>query len=756
MGNGVSHKSRLHTPLHPLTMDDCAVVATTPSATLTALQARREAREQRQAGLFKRLSNLRSLKAQLFDIKQKHEGVVLTGGDDIFQNEVNSLVAEIDKLKAEREHETLTVEPRPLPPWLLVPGLASAPVRGVDDDFLNRLQQAEKRDAAAAADIAAISLAVSEPPPLRKGGSLSRLGGFMGNAARTVSGRLSRASMRLSTRLSRKSMDGAPESWRSEGSEREPSSPSARSPTRLPRLTWADRAPAPLEGSDANEVARQQARAMRQVVAAQSAKPSALTNPATAEAVAAAAVAAAAQSDASSAAKLAAARSARSSARNATTKAKAKPSNGSAAAKPRWGVPTGNGTAKPTKKAARWSGRMAERMSARLSRGRRADRQDTCSLPSSPEVSARQVARLPSRSAPASPTASSADVRRGSAPPRLAAAAAAAAAAATSAAGGAPNGAAGATWARSKGRRGSADPLSSFGLQTVGPIAAGAFSMIVRATDAAGTTVAVKTFNKAKCAKDAGLATASAGELRVLRMLAPDAHDHLANLMHVHESLQSVHLVLEYCAGGSLQRRLQALQRKGPTGHSVGVPEAEAALMSRQLCSALAHMHTRGVAHRDVKPSNVLFVDGTNVSGGSVGGGGAGATRLKLCDFGFATFRPPPARCHTRCGTPIYMAPELHVTNAAGAGGKDGYLPAPVDCWALGALVFELLHAKPAFIAETMPELVRRVRNANHAPFAAALSSEAKDLIKALLTIKPAARCEAEQALEHAWLAASS
>ena len=102
---------------------DCTV-QTTESPTLAALQARRETREQRQAGLLQRLSNLRSLRAQLFDIKKKHS-VVLTGGEDDFQKEVDLIVAEIAKLKALREREAHTTEPRPLPPWLQFPAPAA-------------------------------------------------------------------------------------------------------------------------------------------------------------------------------------------------------------------------------------------------------------------------------------------------------------------------------------------------------------------------------------------------------------------------------------------------------------------------------------------------------------------------------------------------------------------------------------------------------------------------------------------------------
>ena len=710
-------------------------VETTESPTLAALQARREAREQRQAGLFQRLSNLRSLRAQLFDIKRNHysDSVVLTGGEDIFQKEVDLIVAEIAKLKALREREAHTTEPRPLPPWLQFP----APAAG--DDFLRRLQQAEQRDAASAAEIAAIGLAKSGPPSLRRQSSLSRLGGFVGNAARAVSGRLSRASMQLSGRLSRKNMEGSEESWRSEDSEHEPPSPAPRpspapyspdrSPGRLPRFVWAARAPTletALEGTG-ETAARYQPQAMRPVVAAQPAKPDWHANLAPA---AAAARLAAALPDASSAAKLAAARVARMPKLKGGANAAAPSCAPSAAlAKPRWGGPSanGNGTAKPLAKGKRVpEGKLSEGKGAAGPEDKgAAGPEDTQSAPASVVRDAASLQRLASRSTPVSPNSSSiADDRRISTPRRLEALDLADVSRVA---------------VRSKGRRGSADPLSVFGLQTVGPIAAGAFSMVVRATDVeTGCTVAVKTFNKARCSRDPRLASASAAELRVLRLLAPDAHHHLANLVRVHENVQSVHLVLEYCAGGSLQRRLQGLQRKG-------VPEAEAAMMSRQLCSAIAYLHARGVAHRDVKPANVLYVDGASGGEGSIGGGGS--SRLKLCDFGFATFVPAPGRCHTRCGTPIYMAPELHKD------GKEGYLPAPIDCWALGALVFELLHAKQAFSAETIELLVSRVRNASHASFTPTISTQAKDFIQALLTIKAAARCTAKQALEHAWLA---
>lgn len=103
-----------------------------------------------------------------------------------------------------------------------------------------------------------------------------------------------------------------------------------------------------------------------------------------------------------------------------------------------------------------------------------------------------------------------------------------------------------------------------------------------------------------------------------------------------------------------------------------------------QASSALAHLHTLGWVHRDVKPANLLLrADGT----------------LALADFGSACTigdLPPPGRL---VGTPRYAAPEQQQGAAA--------LPA-ADVYALGAVLFEWLTASPPFVGETALELQAR------------------------------------------------
>jgi serine/threonine protein kinase len=81
-------------------------------------------------------------------------------------------------------------------------------------------------------------------------------------------------------------------------------------------------------------------------------------------------------------------------------------------------------------------------------------------------------------------------------------------------------------------------------------------------------------------------------------------------LAYFHDA-ESCYLLLELAELGSLYSRIQAGR----------LPELEAAVLFRQLASAVAHLHRRGVLHRDLKPENVL----TDANG-----------HIRLTDFGLS------------------------------------------------------------------------------------------------------------------------
>ena len=367
-----------------------------------------------------------------------------------------------------------------------------------------------------------------------------------------------------------------------------------------------------------------------------------------------------------------------------------------------------------------------------------------------------------------------------------------------------------------QGSRAASDPsrsLAAAGYEVLGPIAAGAFSTILRCRRRAipipsadstgggsaeardesgrgrGELVAVKSFDMFKCSSIPEVGEARDRELGVLRLLRkaacdpyPSGHPHIANMLaelgDVHAQHQ--HAVLEYSAGGSLAKHLQslkkgsenaramalALTRAIATGAAVaetelpGMPMGVVAIATRQLGSALAHLHSLDICHRDIKPANILL----SASGSGGGGGGGGGTavtaetiQLKLCDFGFAcvcAHHGAEERLTEWFGTPMYAAAEIASPAQTQA---NGYLGKPVDMWALGCVVFEMLHRRPAFAAEERFELENLIRRAKHAPIDKRVPADARELIKGLLDAQPQRRLTARQVLdESSWVAAGA
>jgi serine/threonine protein kinase len=139
-----------------------------------------------------------------------------------------------------------------------------------------------------------------------------------------------------------------------------------------------------------------------------------------------------------------------------------------------------------------------------------------------------------------------------------------------------------------------------------------------------------------------------------------------------------------------------------------------------------------------VKPANLVFTSQLR-------------DRIQIVDFGFAAIHQPAdatsaRRLHTLCGTPSYLAPELVRAGGVNSGvrsSKAGYWGPPVDVWALGALLFELLHNRTAFRGESMAQLHIRIRKGAHTPFGPEASSRAKKIIKKALTVEVQERADA-------------
>lgn len=106
-----------------------------------------------------------------------------------------------------------------------------------------------------------------------------------------------------------------------------------------------------------------------------------------------------------------------------------------------------------------------------------------------------------------------------------------------------------------------------------------------------------------------------------------------------------------------------------------------------QLAEALGHAHDRGIVHRDVKPSNILF---------------DGERRARLADFGIARLADGPALTSTGelVGSAPYLAPEQ-------VSGED--VGPPVDVYALGLVLAECLTGRPCFPGNDLGAAISRL-----------------------------------------------
>ncbi|MEI7892690.1 MAG: serine/threonine-protein kinase [Myxococcales bacterium] len=203
--------------------------------------------------------------------------------------------------------------------------------------------------------------------------------------------------------------------------------------------------------------------------------------------------------------------------------------------------------------------------------------------------------------------------------------------------------------------------------QAMGSGASGVIYEAVRITD--NLPVAVKLL-RAAVAHDA---VASDRLRREAEALGLAWHPNVVEVIdHGHLPDGTSFLVMELLRGDSLATRLQ---QKGRLVADEIFP------IAMQICDALAAVHAAGVVHRDLKPSNVfLAIDRDDP---------AGATRIKLLDFGIARVEWEETRI-TQTGGPLgtvgYMSPEQEY---------GGEIDGRSDIFALGALIYECFVGEP-------------------------------------------------------------
>lgn len=169
---------------------------------------------------------------------------------------------------------------------------------------------------------------------------------------------------------------------------------------------------------------------------------------------------------------------------------------------------------------------------------------------------------------------------------------------------------------------------------------------------------------------------------REARAQAAVQHDHVAVIHDVKQAVDGTpYLVLPLLRGETLADRLK---RQG----SRPLPTPDVLRVGRQITEGLAAAHTKGLVHRDVKPSNVWL----DAAGGQV----------KVLDFGLARWLDPEGYIQqgTPAGTLPYMPPEQLL---------GGTLDQRADLYSLGAVLFEMCTGRRAIEIQSIPSMTDAV-----------------------------------------------
>uniref|UniRef100_A0A1B6I5R0 Protein kinase domain-containing protein n=2 Tax=Homalodisca TaxID=139475 RepID=A0A1B6I5R0_9HEMI len=123
---------------------------------------------------------------------------------------------------------------------------------------------------------------------------------------------------------------------------------------------------------------------------------------------------------------------------------------------------------------------------------------------------------------------------------------------------------------------------------------------------------------------------------------------------------------------------------------------------------------------------------------------------VKVSDFGLSKLIDTNTDLKTMCGTPVYTAPEILMTQGT------GFYTHQVDVWSLGVMLFLCLSGKLPFSKDRSPlpvvEQIVRVSYSMSGPEWRGVSPQAASLIRRMLKADPNQRITIEQILAHPWL----
>ncbi|KAF3702635.1 Hormonally up-regulated neu tumor-associated kinase [Channa argus] len=237
-----------------------------------------------------------------------------------------------------------------------------------------------------------------------------------------------------------------------------------------------------------------------------------------------------------------------------------------------------------------------------------------------------------------------------------------------------------------------------------------------------GEKVAIKVIDKKKARQDSYVLKNMKREPRIHQMVR---HPHIVVLLETLETENSYYMAMELCAGGDLMDRICERNR---------LEEREVRRYTRQILSAVEHLHKHGIVHRDLKIENFLLDEHNNI---------------KIVDFGLSNTLKPDSLSlellNTQCGSPAYAAPELLAHRKYGP---------KVDVWSVGVSMFAMLTGTLPFTVEpfNIKQLHQKMVNGEINTIPGDVSKGAVSFVLSLLEPDPAKRPSVRAAMEERWI----
>ncbi|MCD7468390.1 CBL-interacting serine/threonine-protein kinase 4 [Datura stramonium] len=240
-----------------------------------------------------------------------------------------------------------------------------------------------------------------------------------------------------------------------------------------------------------------------------------------------------------------------------------------------------------------------------------------------------------------------------------------------------------------------------------------------------GTEVAIKVMEKNTSTINNNMQRLITREVSAMHRL--NNHNNITKIHEVMATKSKIYLVMELAPGGDL---LSKLNRHGRFSYST------TRFYFHQLISALHFCHQKGVAHRDLKPQNLLLDQ---------------HGRLKVTDFGISALREEQQLSNsflkTACGTPAFAAPEIVF--------KEEYDGSKADAFSCGAILFLFLVGKLPFDDSSYTNL-NLAKLGREYQFPDWVQKPARSIINRLLDPNPRTRLSIEELTELPWFKRSA